>query len=94
MPTKHQTPDGATRLRATDPAEASEAGRALGRISTPKKAEAARRNGLLANGAGGRPQKPLAEIPCTCAAAEALDGHRWNCPRGQAVKRRRKAGTL
>lgn len=85
-------------LRSTDPEAASAAGRALGSIKTPKKAEAARRNGLLAK-AGGRPLKPLLEIPCTCrgadpAVAAGLEGHKTYCLRGQAIRRRQKAGTL
>ncbi len=84
----------AARLRGTDPETASAAGRALGSIKTPKKAEASRRNGLMANGAGGRPLKPLGEIPCTCGAGEALEGHKTYCLRGQAIRRRQKAGRL
>jgi len=82
----------AARLRGTDPETASAAGRALGSIKTPKKAEASRRNGLMANGAGGRPLKSLGEIACTCGAGDALEGHKTYCLRGQAIRRRHKAG--
>ena len=88
----------AARMRGVDPETASAAGRALGSIKTAKKAEAARRNGLLAKD-GGRPLKPLLEIPCTCrvadpAVAAGLEGHKTYCLRGQAIKRRQKAGKL
>ena len=63
----------------------------IGRIRTPKKAAASRTNGRLY---GGRPQKPLAEIPCTCGRGEAMDGHPTTCPRGRAIRRRQKAGKL
>lgn len=92
MSTNHQ--QSGARLRGTDPETASAAGRALGSIKTPKKAEASRRNGLMANGAGGRPLKPLAEIPCSCGAGEELEGHKTYCLRGQAIRRRQKAGRL
>ena len=74
----------------------SEAARLMGRARTDAKIAAVMRN-LAArpeDKKGGRPQKPLAEIPCRCEAGDALEGHRWNCPRGQAIKRRRKAGKL
>ncbi len=63
----------------------------IGKIKTAKKAEASRRNGRLH---GGRPFKPLAEIPCSCAAGDALEGHKTYCLRGQAIRRRQKAGKL
>jgi hypothetical protein len=66
----------------------------MGSARTPAKADASRRNGLLGAEKGGRPIKPLSAIACTCEAGEALSGHRWNCPRGQAIKRRQKAGNL
>lgn len=43
---------------------------------------------------GGRPTKPLSQIECRCEAGDALDGHKWDCPRGQAIKRRKKQGKL
>jgi hypothetical protein len=73
------------------------AARVLGSISTPKKRahiERIRQNAAEVGKLGGRPLKALSEIPCNCGAGDALDGHRWNCPRGQAIKRRQKAGTL
>ncbi len=100
MRTKQQSgPGSGARLRDQDPEAARAAGRALGSIKTPKKAESSRRNGLMANGAGGRPLKPLLEIPCTCrgadpAVAAGLDGHKTYCLRGQAIMRRQKAGIL
>jgi len=78
----------------SSPEERRQAAAMMGRARTPAKVEAARRNGLLAIGKGGRPIKPLFLIECRCEAGEAMDGHRWDCPRGQAIKRRRKAGTL
>jgi hypothetical protein len=38
--------------------------------------------------------KPLQDIPCTCGKGEAIDGHLVSCRRGQAIKRRQKAGVL
>jgi hypothetical protein len=100
MPTETQTAKRGSgeRIRDPDPETASAAGRALGSIKTEKKAEAARRNGLLAKN-GGRPLKPLLEIPCTCRAADptvaaGLEGHKTYCLRFQAIKRRQKAGKL
>jgi hypothetical protein len=70
------------------------AGRALGSIRTEKKAEAARRNGFKPGHkfSPGRPARPLSEFACTCEAGEALTGHHWRCPRGQAIVRRNKEG--
>jgi len=62
----------------------------IGSIKTPKKAAASAANGIK----GGRPQKPLSEIPCTCGRGETLEGHPTSCPRGLAIRRRAKAGTL
>ncbi len=66
---------------------------AMGSARTPAKSEASRRNGILGAMSGGRPQKPLSAIECRCGAGDALTGHKWNCPRGQAIKRRQKAET-
>ena len=66
----------------------SEAAAAMGRVSSPKKAAAARENGKK----GGGPRKPLSEFRCTCGRGEALEGHPTTCPRGLAIRRRRKAG--
>jgi hypothetical protein len=65
---------------------------ALGSIKTERKAAASRENGKRASAGPGVPPKPLMEIQCTCTAGESLEGHRWDCPRGQAVKRRKKEG--
>ena len=76
------------------PATPEEIRRALsyiGSIKTPKKAAASRRNGQLY---GGRPVKPLSEIACTCGRGDTLEGHPTTCPRGRAIRRRQKAGTL
>jgi hypothetical protein len=62
----------------------------IGSIRTEKKARASAENGKQ----GGRPQKDLSEIPCTCGRGDALEGHPTTCPRGLAIRRRRKAGTL
>lgn len=61
----------------------------IGSIKTAKKSAASAENGKL----GGRPQKPLSEIPCTCGAGESLQ-HGSLCPRGRAIRRRQKAGEL
>ncbi len=78
------------------PAARSEAARLMGRARTEAKITSSLRNldARPEDKKGGRPQKPLAEIPCRCEAGAALTGHRWDCPRGQAVKRRQKAGKL
>jgi hypothetical protein len=59
----------------------------VGSIKTPKKSAASAENGRL----GGRPQKPLSEIPCTCGRGDSMEGHPTTCPRGLAIRRRRKA---
>lgn len=64
----------------------------LGSIKTEAKAASSRENGKKAPPGPGRNPVPLAEIRCTCDAGEALGGHRWNCPRGQAIKRRQAQG--
>ena len=65
----------------------------LGSIRSEAKAAASRANGAK-NAAGGPGRTPAAlwGIRCTCGAGEVVDGHRWSCPRGQAVKRRRAQG--
>lgn len=84
------------RLRAADvSAEEKKAAAALmGSIRTPKKANSSRGN--LAKRPpeklGGLKPTPLSVLSCTCAAGEALEGHKWSCPRGQAIKRRIKEG--
>ena len=83
--------------RAPATEEASKAGQILGSRRTLKKEASSRRNILAAKAkglVGGRPKKALSEFVCICAAPDALEGHRWDCLRGQAIKRRRKAETL
>ena len=72
------------------PEEISRALSVLGRIRSPKKAEASRANGSR----GGRPVGPLSALTCTCGRGDALDGHPTTCPRGRAIRRRQKAGNL
>lgn len=90
-----------TAMPATSPAakdasaeERRAAAALMGRARTPAKIAASRRNALLGAEKGGRPLKPLADIECACGVGDALEGHNWACPRGQAIKRRRKAGKL
>ena len=87
------------RLKVSDKegAAASRAAAVMGSIKSEKKSAAARQNILAAKAAGivgGRPQKALSEIPCTCGRGEALEGHPTTCPRGRAIRRRQKAGQL
>ena len=65
------------------------AGRILGSMKTEAQRKASAANGKR----GGRPQKPLSEIDCTCGRSDA-EGHPTTCPRGLAIRRRFKAGTL
>lgn len=74
-----------------------EAARLMGSISTPKKAASSKANGFKpGNSCGknqGRKHKQLSEFVCICDLPEdALEGHRWDCMRGQAIKRRIKEG--
>ena len=67
----------------------------LGSIKTPKKTESSRRNVKIALQHArnqGRKPWPLSRYECTCGKGEALEGHAWDCPRGQAIKRRLKKG--
>jgi hypothetical protein len=82
------------RKKAISDEERREAARLMGSLTSDRKARSSAENGKLAPPGPGRSPKPLEEYPCTCAVGDSLDGHRWNCPRGQAIKRRRKAGTL
>jgi hypothetical protein len=69
----------------------------LGSVRTEKKRAATQENMRLLRERGlawVKPLTPLSEIRCTCDAGESLEGHRWDCPRGQAIKRRRKEGRL
>jgi hypothetical protein len=60
--------------------------RELGSVRSERKAQAARENGKK----GGRQIKPLETIACTCGG-EGLE-HRSTCPRGRAIRYRRKKG--
>ena len=74
-----------------EPALPEEVRRALsyiGSIKTPKKAAASRRNGQLH---GGRPRRPLEEIPCTCGGDGDGSGCKSTCARGRAWRRRQQA---
>jgi len=80
-------------LRTVDPAEASAAGKALGSISTPRKAEAARANAAKRKTFGRPPVKDPLTLPCTCGAGtvvEVGDGHKTTCPRGRLLYQRAK----
>ncbi len=63
-----------------------EAAAALGRIKSERKTQAARENGKK----GGRPLKPLEDIPCNCGGA-GLD-HKSTCPRGRRIRARQRKG--
>jgi hypothetical protein len=87
--TKTATMPGATLAQGSNVEARREAARLMGSVRTPAKGKNSAINGLK----GGRPRKPLSAIECRCGAGESLEGHRWNCPRGQAIKRRnQKAG--
>ena len=66
----------------------------LGKISSPRKQATSQANGKL----GGRPARPLAEIPCTCGAGETVldaagkPAHKSTCPRGRILRLRLKEG--
>ena len=59
-----------------------EAAQVMGEARSERKTLAARENGKQ----GGRPLKPLEQLPCTCGPDAAH--HTSRCPRGKAVKRR------
>ena len=59
----------------------SAVGRFLGSRGSERKAMAARLNGK----SGGRPPRPLEQLPCRCAG---LAQHLATCPRGRAIRRR------
>lgn len=88
--------DNPTALASKDAsAEArKEAARLMGSIKTERKAASSRANGFKQGNPGspGRSRKPLSEIPCSCTAGDALEGHKWDCMKGQAIKRRTKQG--
>ncbi len=71
-----------------------EAARLMGSIKTEKKAQASRANGFKPGNPGspGRARKALSEFPCSCEEPDSLTGHKWDCMRGQAIKRRQKQG--
>lgn len=71
-----------------------EAARLMGSVKSDAKKAASKVWGPINGKAGGRPLVPLESIRCTCAAGNEREGHHWSCPRGQAIKRRSKAGTL
>lgn len=74
--------------------DTSAAARALRAIPSEKRAQASRENGRNASDKGvlgGRPVKPLANIPCSCGAVD-VRAHKSTCLRGQAVKRRLARG--
>ena len=88
--------DSAARLRALGISddEKKAAAAIMGSIRTEKKATSSRGN--LAKRPpekrGGLTPRPLLSLACSCGAGEALEGHKWDCPRGQAIKRRIKEG--
>jgi hypothetical protein len=89
--------DERVNLRSADKATVKAAAIALGSIKTEKKASTSRANILAAKAAGkigGRPQKSLSDIPCTCGRGDDMAGHPTTCLRGLAIRRRQKAGTL
>ncbi|MES2460522.1 MAG: hypothetical protein V4671_08050, partial [Armatimonadota bacterium] len=65
----------------------------MGSASTERKKATSAANGRLSKN-GGRPVLPLSEIPCSCSAGMALEGHTARCLRGQAIKRRKAQGKL
>jgi hypothetical protein len=81
-----------------------EAARLMGSIKTEKKAAAARANGFKPGHPSyvknpGAKMKPLYSLVCNCGAGDTPEvshegsaGHKWSCPRAQAIKRRIKEG--
>ncbi len=86
------TAGGALSSGASTEEERRAGAAAMGRARTPAKIAAARANGRKAPPGPGRPARPLEEFACTCGGS-GLD-HKTTCPRGQAIRRRQKAGTL
>jgi hypothetical protein len=64
---------------------ASEAARALGSITTPRKAASSARNGAVTQ----FKPKPLESFACTCG--KCPDDPKTYCPRGRAIRRRQAA---
>jgi len=62
-----------------DPAAVS-----LGSRTSDKKKASSPRNGAL----GGRPLKPLDQIPCTCGATDGK--HKWTCTRKRTEYQRER----
>ncbi len=90
---KSRAVKGGPNLRTVNPEAASEAGRALGSISTPKKAAAARVNATKRKTFAGPPEKDLLTLACTCGAGtdtEVGEGHKTTCPRGRLIYQRAK----
>lgn len=79
---------GKESLKGGDAAARKAAAALMGSARTEKKAVASRANGRLAPPGPGKPPVPLFSFSCPCEVGDALEGHRWNCPRGQAIKRR------
>lgn len=92
--TKPEAKGGVSLRGSVSEADRKAAAALMGSVSTERKAAAARANGAKSKPGPGQPPKSLEELACTCGAGMALEGHKWDCPRGQAIKRRAKAGTL
>lgn len=69
-----------------------DAARLLGMFTSEREKAHSAANGRLAPPGPGRTPLPLEQIRCTCGG-DGLD-HKSTCPRGQAIRRRRNAGTL
>ena len=91
-----KTKGPALRRKGVSEVEAKAAAAVLGSVKSERKAATSAANGFKpGNQIGGRKQIPLDKLDCPCGlAGDALAGHKWNCPRGQAIKRRIKAGKL
>jgi hypothetical protein len=90
---KSRSAKGGPNLRTVDPAAASAAGRALGSISTPRKAAAARANAAKRKTFGRPPEKDPLTLPWTCGAGTDVEvgtGHKTTCPRGRLLYQRAK----
>lgn len=73
-----------------------EAARLMGSVRTEKKAASSRANGFKPGHepyrAGGRKLQHLYALPCSCGAGDTIEGHKWDCARMKAIKRRVKEG--
>ena len=78
------------------PEERRAAAAMMGSARTEKKAAASRANQAKRTPGkfGGPKPKNIFLLPCKepCTAGESLEGHRWECPRGQAIRRRQRLG--